>query len=144
MPPKLENYNPVQNSYKALWSELNELSGTITTMSVIRRILEYYFLQLCGYDGMSLRKEVLETNQHRFIITSDDENTPNDDMKFHLAQAMLSYIGKQEHGYNDGIDYVDESIDVHEALEVFRMIFDCMGQLQHYNMMMDEVASEAH
>lgn len=141
VPPKRENYNPVQNSYKALWSELSELSGAITTMSVIRRILEYYFLQLCGYDGIDLRKEVLEKNQDRFIVKSEDEAIPDDDTKFHLAQSMLSYIGKQDHGFNDGIDYVDESTDVHEALEVFKIIFDCLDQIQHYNMMMDEVAS---
>ena len=141
VPPKRENYNPVQNSYKALWSELSELSGAITTMSVIRRILEYYFLQLCGYDGIDLRKEVLEKNQDRFIVESEDEAIPDDDTKFHLAQSMLSYIGKQDHGFNDGIDYVDESTDVHEALEVFKIIFDCLDQIQHYNMMMDEVAS---
>lgn len=140
VPPRMENYNPVQNSYKALWSELNELSGAITTMSVIRRILEYYFLQLCGYDGMNLRKEVLETHQHLFIVKSDDDSQPDDDSKYHLAQAMLSYIGKNDHGFNDGIDFVDESTDVHEALEVFRIIFDCMGQIQHYDMMMDEVS----
>ena len=141
VPPKRENYNPVQNSYKALWSELSELSGAITTMSVIRRILEYYFLQLCGYDGIDLRKEVLEKNQDRFIVESEDEAIPDDDTKFHLAQSMLSYIGKQDHGFNDGIDYVDESTDVHEALEGFKIIFDCLDQIQHYNMMMDEVAS---
>ena len=143
VPPRLENYNPVQNSYKALWSELTELSGAITTTSVIRRILEYYFLQLCGYEGTNLRKEVLEKNQHRFIVKSGDEAVPDDDTKFHLAQSMLSYIGKQDHGFNDGIDYVDESTDVHEALEVFRIIFDCLDQIQHYNMMMEEVTVES-
>lgn len=143
VPPRKENYNPVQNSYKALWSELNELSGAITTMSVIRRILEYYFLQLCGYDGTDLRKEVLETNKDKFIIKSGDDHTPDDDTRFHLAQSMLSYIGKQEHGFNDGIDFVDESTDMQESLEVFRIIFDCLDQIQHYNMMMEEVSSDA-
>ncbi len=142
VPPRVENYNPVQNSYKALWSELTELSGAITTMSVIRRILEYYFLQLCGYEGTNLRKEVLEKNQYRCIVKSGDESVPDDDTKFHLARSMLSYIGEQAHGFNDGIDYVDESTDVHEALEVFRLIFDCLDQIQHYNMMMEEVAVE--
>ncbi len=137
VPPTMENYNPVQNSYKALWSEYKELSGSITTMSVIRRILEYYFLQLCGYDGVNLRKEVLEKNKHCFIVPSGDD-TPDDDSNFHLAQSMLSYIGKQDHGFNDGMDFVDESTDVTQCREVFRMIFDCLDQIQHYNMMMEE------
>jgi len=137
VPPTMENYNPVQNSYKALWSEFKELSGSITTMSVIRRILEYYFLQLCGYDGINLRKEVLENHKDCFIVKSGDD-TPDDDTKFHLAQSMLSYIGKQEHGFNDGMDFVDESTDVTQCREVFKMIFDCLDQIQHYDMMMEE------
>lgn len=139
VPPVLENYNPVQNSYKALWSELKELTGTIAIMSVIRRILEYYFLQLCGYDGVNLRREVLEKNQDKFIIKSEQEDIPDDDTKFHLAQSMLSYIGKQDHGFNDGMDFVDESTDISECKEVFKMIFDCLDQRQHYDMMMEEV-----
>lgn len=137
-PPIIENRNPVQNSYKALWSELNELTGAITVMSVIRRILEYYFLQLCGYDGSSLRKEILEKHQGCFIVKSDD-GKPDDDTKYHLAQSMLSYIGKNEHGFNDGMDFVDESTDVSQCREVFKIIFDCLDQSQHYRMMMDEV-----
>lgn len=137
VPPTIENYNPVQNSYKALWSEYKELSGSITTMSVIRRILEYYFLQLCGYDGVNLRKEVLENKKPCFIIPSGDD-TPDDDSRFHLAQSMLSYIGKQDHGFNDGMDFVDESTDVTQCREVFKMIFECLDQIQHYNMMMEE------
>ena len=43
------NYNPVQNSYAALWEEYRDVTTPIPLMNVIRRILEYYFLQLCGY-----------------------------------------------------------------------------------------------
>lgn len=139
VPPMIENYNPVQNSYKALWSEYKELSGSITTMSVIRRILEYYFLQLCGYDGVNLRKDVLEKNKHRFIVPSGD-GTPDNDDKYHLALSMLSYIGKQDHGFNDGMDFVDESADVTQCRDVFWTIFDCLGQTQHYDMMMGNEA----
>ena len=36
------------------------------------------------------------------------------------------------------MDFVDESTDVTQSHEVFRMIFECLDQIQHYNMMMDE------
>lgn len=49
------NYNPVQNSYVAFWEEYKEISAPIPLMNVIRRILDYYILQLCGYDGVTLR-----------------------------------------------------------------------------------------
>jgi len=144
IPPIWENYNPVQNSYKALWSEFKELSGAITVMSVIRRILEYYFLQLCGYDGINLRKEVLEKHQDKFIVKSDSDDSPDDDTKFHLAQSMISYIGKQDHGFNDGMDFVDECTDVSKCKEVFKMIFDCLDQRQHYDMMMEKADFIVH
>ncbi|HML90324.1 MAG TPA: hypothetical protein PKA28_17940 [Methylomusa anaerophila] len=32
--------------------------------NVIRRILEYYFMQLCGYDGVNIRKGVLADNDN--------------------------------------------------------------------------------
>lgn len=41
---KDRNYNPVQNSYNALWCEYEMLDSPIPLMNVIRRILEYYFL----------------------------------------------------------------------------------------------------
>lgn len=49
VPTEEENYNPVQNSYAALWDELRDIQSTIPALNVMRRILEYYFLQLCGY-----------------------------------------------------------------------------------------------
>jgi wobble nucleotide-excising tRNase len=54
IPTENENYNPVQNSYAALWSEYREVDTVIPVLNVIRRILEYYFMQLCGYDGVSI------------------------------------------------------------------------------------------
>lgn len=55
-PSEDENYNPVQNSYAALWDELRDIQSTIPALNVMRRILEYYFLQLCGYEGRDIRK----------------------------------------------------------------------------------------
>jgi len=62
-PSGLENFNPVQNSYAALWCEYREVDTTIPLMNVVRRILEHYFMQLCGYDGVNIRKRVLEEHK---------------------------------------------------------------------------------
>ena len=43
------NYNPVQNSYAALWMEYVEVKSSLTLKNVIRRILEYYFIIVCNY-----------------------------------------------------------------------------------------------
>lgn len=69
VPTEMENFNPVQNSYAALWSEYSEVDTAIPVLNVIRRILEYYFMQLCGYDGVNIRKKVLEDNKDKFIDT---------------------------------------------------------------------------
>ena len=54
VPTEEENYNPDQNSYVALWDELSDIQSTIPALNMIRRILESYFLQLCGYEGSDL------------------------------------------------------------------------------------------
>lgn len=132
-PTSRMNINPVKNSYAALWDEYKELHSTVPLMNVIRRILEYYFLQLCGYEGNDLRKCILEDNKEYF---THDELGSEDYSKFDLASSMLSYIAATSIGVNDGINYVDEIIDPELCRETFQMIFHHMNQDQHYNMMM--------
>ena len=132
---KDRNYNPVKNSYSALWEEYDKLDTPIPLMNVIRRILEYYFLQLCGYESDELCRIVLEDNKEKFM-TEVAGGAP-DYTKFHLAQAMLSYI-KRSDSFNDGLHFVDESIDCQQYKDAFWIIFDAMNQTQHYYMMMNE------
>lgn len=132
---KDKNYNPVQNSYSALWTEYSTLDSTIPLMNVIRRILEYYFLQLCGYEGYDLTKKVLEENKHRFITPI--EGAAPDMTRFHLAKSMLAYMHSSD-TFNDGLNFVDESVDCDQYRDVFETIFDVLDQSQHYNRMMNE------
>lgn len=137
IPSEMMNYNPVQNSYAALWEEYKILEAPIPLMNVIRRILEYYFLQLCGYDGTTLRDVILKQNKEKFICT--DENGNNDYSAYQLASAMLSYIQtKSSLGITDGINYVDDCVDVSQTKETFKKIFTLMDQSQHYEMMMNK------
>ncbi len=128
------NYNPVQNSYAALWEEFKVLNAPIPLMNVIRRILEYYFLQLCGYDGITLRSRILTDNKDKFIKV--DETGKEDYTQYQMAHAMLSYISANSVGLNDAINFVDDCVDVVQTKETFRMIFTLMEQKQHYDMMM--------
>lgn len=136
IPSEMMNYNPVQNSYSALWEEYKVLNSTVPLMNVIRRILEYYFLQLCGYSGSTLRDVILKQNKEKFI-TIDEAG--KEDYSYHqLATAMLSYIQtKSSIGISDGINYIEDCIDVTQAKETFKMIFTLMNQSQHYDMMMN-------
>lgn len=133
-----ENYNPVQNSYAALWDELKKLyeeeHSSIAIKNVSRRILDQYFLQLCGFDGADIRRTVLETNKHRFV--TEEGGKPNYE-KYHLASALLHYVGSPS-GIGDEMFIDDEclSSECHKA--VFKLIFEAMEQDQHYKMMMGE------
>ena len=134
IPTERINVNPVQNSYAALWDEYKELSSSIPLMNVMRRILEYYFLQLCGYDGISLRRRILLENKDHFIIQKEDGS--EDTTQYQMASAMLSYISSNAISMNDGMNYIDNCIDLTESRITFEMIFKLMGQEQHYKMMM--------
>lgn len=136
IPTEQENFNPVQNSYAALWGEYREVVTTIPLMNVIRRILEYYFMQLCGYDGVNIRKRVLDEHKDKFIMPVDGDQP--DYTKWHLATAMLSYISANSVGFSDGLNYVDECNDIELYKTVFRLIFEVLEQEQHYKMMMGE------
>ncbi len=131
-----ENYTPVQNSYAALWSEFREVSTVIPTLSVIRRILEYYCIQLCGYDGNELRDTVLKENLPRLVDNPEDEKA--DRSRYHLADSMLAYLSTQSLGYNDGMHFVEIAGDAQQCKDVFKLLFECLGQDQHYRKMMDE------
>ena len=132
-PTERININPVKNSYAALWEEYKEVSSGIPLMNIIRRILEYYFLQLCGYEGNELRRRILEERKYDF---THDSLGNEDYTKYDMAAAMLSYIAVNTTGVNDGMHYVDDCVDIDQCRDTFEMIFRHMDQGQHFDMMM--------
>ena len=134
IPSEEENYNPVQNSYAALWDELRDVQSTIPALNVMRRILEYYFLQLCGYEGSDLREIVLERPENRDKLIKQVEGGKPDMTDYQLASSLLAYINNPN-GISDGLNYVEDCEDVNAYKRVFEMIFDALDQSQHYRMM---------
>lgn len=132
-PTQRMNVNPVKNSYAALWDEYREVKSAVPLMNVIRRILEYYFLQLCGYEGSKLRQVILVQGKAEGRFKDADGN--DDEEKFQLASAMLAYINASSIGMSDGMDYVEDCLNADECRNIFEMIFDAMDQRQHYDMM---------
>lgn len=133
IPTERINVNPVKNSYAALWDEYREVTSAVPLMNVIRRILEYYFLQLCGYEGSTLRQVILVQGKAEGRFKDADGN--DDEEKFQLATAMLSYINASSIGMSDGMDFVEECLNADECRHIFEMIFEAMNQKQHYDMM---------
>lgn len=112
IPTERMNVNPVKNSYAALWDEYREVKSAVPLMNVIRRILEYYFLQLCGYEGATLRHVILVQGKAEGRFKDADGN--DDEEKLQLASAMLSYINASSIGMNDGMDFVEECLNADE------------------------------
>lgn len=133
-PTQRVNINPVKNSYAALWDEYREVQSAVPLMNVIRRILEYYFLQLCGYEGSVLRQVILVQAKEDGYYKDADGN--DDEEKFQLASAMLAYINASSIGMSDGMDYVEDCLNADECRRIFEMIFELMNQKQHYDMML--------
>ena len=133
-PTQRVNINPVKNSYAALWDEYREVTSAVPLMNVIRRILEYYFLQLCGYEGSVLRQVILV--QAKEDGRYKDANGNDDEEKFQLATAMLAYINASSIGMSDGMDFVEDCLNADECRRIFEMIFELMNQKQHYDMML--------
>ncbi|GHU54929.1 hypothetical protein FACS1894132_10290 [Clostridia bacterium] len=118
------NVSPVKNSYDALWCEYRDAQLPTTLLSVIRRIIEYHFLQLCSYGIDHLRITV-----KKFIGDSEREQK--------LADEMLRYIYDDLHDLGDGIYFTPDS-ETTDYKMVFGKIFDAMGQEAHYKKMSAE------
>lgn len=129
--PKTINYNPVQNSYQALWAQLQEAKSTISVIHAIRQILDYYFIQMCSYDRKGLRAEVLGK-----LKKPAPEGGRPDTTQYHPAEALLRYIAAPNDFGHDA-HYVDDATDAQPYREAFRLIFKAMSQEQHYQKMME-------
>lgn len=132
-----ENYNPVQNSYAALWEELRDVRSVIPALNIMRKILEYYFIRLCGYDGNELRETVLNREGNRYKFIRQVPGKQPDMTGCRLASAMLAYTGSPS-SISDESACVEDCEDVNAYRRVFKMIFEIMGQSQHYKMMTGE------
>ena len=135
-PSQKENYTPVLNSYAALWNEYKEASSSITLLNVTRRILEHYFLQLCGYDSADLTTTLLKNHRDKFIRTNAQGQ--EDLADYHLVTSMLTYISHHKSGLEDDTYLIAEDHDPNQLRHIFQLIFNLMGQEQHYKMMAGE------
>lgn len=73
-------------------AELCYADSVIPALNVMRRILEYYFLQLWGYEGSNLREERLEKEENKKKFIVEIPGSEPDMTKYQLASTMLAYI----------------------------------------------------
>ena len=101
-----------------LWCEYRDARLPATLLSVIQRIVEYYFLQLCSYSIEDLRERV-------------KTHIGGDDKMQRIADEILRFIYDEKFDAGDGINYAPDH-DIPAYKEVFEMIFEALSQKSHY------------
>ncbi len=116
---ELHTENPIQTTYEMLWRELDNKDriNKSTIFNTLRRILEYYFNIIGGLD------------YEKCIHSFEGEDKL-------LCKSLISWINDGSHFINDDMMMYVEPEGIEKYLNVFKMIFDNMGHLNHYNMMM--------
>jgi wobble nucleotide-excising tRNase len=119
-----QSSNPVKTSYDLLWGEVrNPERSNVTIQNTLRRILDYYFKILGGIDF-------------------DDICSKFEGREKVICNSLFSWAHDGSHFAQDDL-YVsegDSSIDTY--LKVFKAIFERMGHIAHYNMMMGAMGEE--
>lgn len=118
-----EQDNPIKSSYELLWRELRESrennnSSCLTIQNVMRRILETYFKTLGGYKD----DDIL----NKFDNLQEKE----------ICRSLVYWINDGSHCIPDDLYIEQDNEMIAKYMDVFRLIFDRLGHLNHYNMMM--------
>lgn len=117
--------NPIKGSYELLWKELRERRedmDNIAIQNVMRRIIENYFIVFGGLNS----KELIGDN-----FTKDPEELA-------IATSFASWYDEGSHDISDDLFVEHPNILTEKYLSVFRRLFEKLGHIAHYKMMMHE------
>ncbi len=120
--------NPIKNSYELLWQEVrwakekqakeNNISW-VSLQNVMRRIIEYYFRILGGFEHNDSLSECFENIEEKQICNS-----------------FISWFNDGSHGISDDLFVQSQDTSIETYLKVFENIFKKTGHEAHYKMMM--------
>ncbi|MCA9551161.1 MAG: AAA family ATPase [Myxococcales bacterium] len=112
--------NPIRSTYTMLWTEVaDESAPHVHVRNAMRRILEYYFYFLGGFNYQRLA----------------DRMTGSDQL---VAETLLRWVNEGSHGFIDDDAYQDDDETTEHYRRVFKSIFENLGHGQHYTMMLGE------
>ena len=126
-----ENYTPIKNSYDALWSEFNDSKDPMVKMNCARRIIEYYFIQVCGFTNSDLKNALINDKK----LEAMGMNA--------VVSAMLSCLEGGHANFIDDLYFDSMAIDTKQIEASFEAVFTVMGQTQHYKMMTNNRKKQA-
>ncbi|EQL56547.1 hypothetical protein N411_08400 [Helicobacter pylori FD535] len=127
---KIEKFgeNPIKNSYELLWQEVrwakekqakeNNIS-LVSLQNIIRRIIEYYFRILGGFEHNHNLSECFKDIREQQVCNS-----------------FISWFNDGSHGISDDLFVQSQDTSIETYLKVFENIFKITGHEAHYKMMM--------
>lgn len=117
-------YSPVKTTYRMLWDVVRKAVNNISQvdriflLNIMRRILEYYFKTLGGFDNLEIYEKM--KGEERYI-----------------CRSLLVVENSQSHGFiDDTVNSTPDEETLREYLNVFKKIFQESGNIKHYDMMM--------
>ncbi len=123
---KIEKFeeNPIKNSYELLWQEVrrakeNNNISWVSLQNVMRRIIEYYFRILGGFEHNDSLSEYFENIEEKQVFNS-----------------FISWFNDGSHGISDDLFVQSQDTSIETYLKVFENIFKETGHEAHYKMMM--------
>lgn len=115
-----EKDNPIRGSYELLWDELKNADSLsiITIQNTMRRIYETYFKILGKYKDDDILEKITDTQEKE------------------ICRSLLCWINDGSHCVPDDLHIIQHDDIIEKYSFVFKRIFDIMGHIEHYNMMM--------
>lgn len=111
---------PIKSSYDLLWKELRDSCNTscVTIQNIMRRIIESYFKTWGGYDDRSILDKVDNPQEKE------------------ICRSLICMINDGSHCVPDDLFVEQENELIKKYKNVFRLIFERLGHIKHYDMMM--------
>jgi len=117
--------NPIKTSYEILWDEVRSptISSAKSVFNTMRRILEHYFQIIGGI------------NYQDCINKFDGEDK-------YICNALIALINEGSHSIFDDLVVSFDETSLENYRRVFKLIFERLQHIGHYNMMMRIDAKE--
>lgn len=114
--------NPIKTSYELLWKELKNanVGSANMFMNVMRRILEHYFMIIGGIDYEKCINQIEGTDKI-------------------ICKALVSFINDGSHSVFEDLIFTPDDGDIENYKRVFKLVFEKLGHIDHYNMMMNKI-----
>lgn len=115
--------NPVRGEYARLWQELKEAQrgdDRVGLQNAMRRIIEYYFVEIGGY------------SKHRLV----PDHFADDEEELIIVKSLFKWADEGSHSIDDELYAEAPEVMNERYMEVFKRLFEKLGQGEHYNMMM--------